>query len=141
MRLFYPMAPRTLTPPEEGEDCVWAEKNEYRLYAMVREQGQSRDAAAPLPRPVEAGGETVEITLASLTNDLLRSWTGIRPPWGKMTGVRPVRLIHDKRAAGWSETDIGHIFLERFDCSEQNFLMAKASADLQEPILKGGSAP
>ena len=73
--------------------------------------------AAPLPRPVEAGGETVEFTLASLTYDLLRSWTGIRPPWGKMTGVRPVRLIHDKRAAGWTEADIDRFFLERFDCS------------------------
>ena len=67
VRLFYPMAPLTLTPPEEDEDCVWAEKKEDSLYAMVREQGQSRDAAAPLPRPVEAGGETVEFTLASLT--------------------------------------------------------------------------
>ena len=28
VRLFYPMAPLTLTPPEEGEDCVWAEKKE-----------------------------------------------------------------------------------------------------------------
>ena len=26
VRLFYPMAPLTLTPPEEGTDCVWAEK-------------------------------------------------------------------------------------------------------------------
>ena len=43
VRLFYPMAPLTLTPPEEGEDCVWAEKKEDSLYAMVREQGQSRD--------------------------------------------------------------------------------------------------
>ena len=141
VRLFYPMAPLTLTPPEEGEDCVWAEKKEDSLYAMVREQGQSRDAAAPLPRPVEAGGETVEFTLASLTYDLLRSWTGIRPPWGKMTGVRPVRLIHDKRAAGWTEADIDRFFLERFDCSRQKkYDMAKAIADLQ-PILKLGSAP
>ena len=141
VRLFYPMAPLTLTPPEEGEDCVWAEKKEDSLYAMVREQGQSRDAAAPLPRPVEAGGETLEFTLASLTYDLLRSWTGIRPPWGKMTGVRPVRLIHDKRAAGWTEADIDRFFLERFDCSRQKYDMAKAIADLQEPILKLGSAP
>lgn len=141
VRLFYPMAPLTLTPPEEGEDCVWAEKKEDSLYAMVREQGQSRDAAAPLPRPVEAGGETVEFTLASLTYDLLRSWTGIRPPWGKMTGVRPVRLIHDKRAAGWTKADIDRFFLERFDCSRQKYDMAKAIADLQEPILKLGSVP
>ena len=27
VRLFYPMAPLTLTPPEDAEDCVWAEKS------------------------------------------------------------------------------------------------------------------
>ena len=101
VRLFYPMAPLTLTPPEDGADCVWAEKRPDKLWAMVRQGGKSQTAEAPLPIPVEEGGETPEFALASLTYDLLRSWTGIRPPWGKMTGVRPVRLVHDKRAAGW----------------------------------------
>ena len=138
VRLFYPMAPLTLEPPQEGEDCVWAEKKPDGLFALVREYGESRTAEAPLP---EADGETVEFTLASLTYDLLRGWTGLRPPWGKMTGVRPVRLIHDKRAAGWSEAEIDRFFLDRFDCSTQKYQMAKAIADLQEPILRVGSAP
>lgn len=43
-----------------------------------------------------------------------------------MTGVRPVRLIHDKRAAGWTEAEIDHFFLDRFDCSQQKYQMAKA---------------
>ena len=141
VRLFYPMAPLTLTPPEAGEDCVWAEKKPDGLWAMVRQGGKCAERTAPLPAPAEAGGETPEFSLASQTYDLLRQWTGIRPPWGKMTGVRPVRLSHDKRAAGWSETDIDHFCLERFDCSEQKYQMAKAIADLQEPILKVGSAP
>ena len=33
VRLFYPMAPLTLTPPEAGEDCVWAEKKPDGLCA------------------------------------------------------------------------------------------------------------
>ena len=136
VRLFYPMAPLTLTAPEDGEDCVWAEKKPDGLWAMVRERGKSKTARALLPDI-----ETPEFALASLTYDLLRAWTGIRPPWGKMTGVRPVRLIHDKRAAGWSEEDIDRFFLGRFDCSRQKYQMAKAIADLQEPILKAGSVP
>ena len=136
VRLFYPMAPLTLTAPEDGEDCVWAEKKPDGLWAMVRERGKSKTARALLP-----DSETPEFALASLTYDLLRAWTGIRPPWGKMTGVRPVRLIHDKRAAGWSEEDIDQFFLGRFDCSRQKYQMAKAIADLQEPILKAGSVP
>ena len=136
VRLFYPMAPLTLTAPEDGEDCVWAEKKPDGLWAMVRERGKSKTAQALLPDI-----ETPEFAIASLTYDLLRAWTGIRPPWGKMTGVRPVRLIHDKRAAGWSEEDIDQFFLGRFDCSRQKYQMAKAIADLQEPILKAGSVP
>ena len=30
VRLFYPMAPLTLTPPEDGADCVWAKSGEYQ---------------------------------------------------------------------------------------------------------------
>ena len=141
VRLFYPMAPLTLTPPENAEDCVWAEKTPDGLHTLVRQDGRSAERHAPLPAPVEQGGETPEFSLASLTYDLLRSWTGIRPPWGKMTGVRPVRLIHDKRAAGWTEAEIDHFFLDRFDCSQQKYQMAKAIADLQEPILKVGNEP
>ena len=141
VRLFYPMAPLTLTPPEDAEDCVWAEKTPDGLHTLVRQDGRSAERHAPLPAPVEQGGETPEFSLASLTYDLLRDWTGIRPPWGKMTGVRPVRLIHDKRAAGWTEAEIDRFFLDRFDCSQQKYQMAKAIADLQEPILKVGNEP
>ncbi len=63
------------------------------------------------------------------------------PALGQDDGVRPVRLIHDKRAAGWSENGHRPLLPERFDCSEQKYQMAKAIADLQEPILKVGSAP
>ena len=53
-------------------------------------------------------------------------WTGIRPPWGKMTGVRPVRLVHDKRAAGWTRSrDRPTFSSSRFDCSEQKYQMAR----------------
>ena len=138
VRLFYPMAPLTLTPPEDGEDCVWAERRADGLFARVHEHGAEKAASAPLPGP---DGETEAFALASLIYDLLRAWTGIRPPWGKMTGVRPVRLVHDKRAAGWSEAEIDRFFLDRFDCSEQKYRMAKAIADLQEPILRLGSEP
>ena len=133
VRLFYPMAPLTLTPPAPEEDCVWASCGPEGLTALVRERGRSRTAAAPLPET-----DSPAFALASLTYGLLREWTGLRPPWGKMTGVRPVRLIHDKRAAGWLEADIDRLFLQRYDCSAEKYRMAKAIADLQEPILRRG---
>ena len=136
VRLFYPMAPLTLTPPSGQEDCVWAEKRPDGLSALLRREGRTERAEAPLPEE-----ETPEFALASLTYDLLRRCTGLRPPWGKMTGVRPVRLIHDKRSAGWTEEQIDRYFLGRFDCSPEKYGMARQIADLQEPILRRGSEP
>ena len=43
VRLFYPMAPLTLTPPENAEDCVWAEKTPDGLHALVRQDGRSAE--------------------------------------------------------------------------------------------------
>ena len=51
VRLFYPMAPLTLTPPEEGEDCVWAEKKEDSLYAMVRSRVRAGMRRLHCPAP------------------------------------------------------------------------------------------
>ena len=66
---------------------------------------------------------------------------GHPPALGQNDRCAPGRLIHDKRAAGWSEEQIDRFFLQRFDCSEQKYEMAKEIADLQEPILQLGSAP
>lgn len=136
VRLFYPLAPLTLTPPEPGEDCLTACRDGETLRVTVREGGREKTLEQPL-----GTDETPEFSLASLAYALLREWTGIRPPWGKMTGVRPVRLIHDKRAAGWSDAQIDAFFLERFDCSPQKYQMARQIAALQAPILRRGSEP
>ena len=140
-RLFYPMAPLTLTQPEPAEDCLWAEKTDTGLRVLVRQGEKSKTLEAPLPLPVEQGGETPEFALASLTYDLLRSWTGIRPPWGKMTGVRPVRLIHDKRAAGWSAEQIDRFFLQRFDCSEKKIRNGEGNCRLAGADPAAGQRP
>ena len=53
VRLFYPMAPLTLTPPAEGEDCLWAAFGPEGLTVTVREGGRSKTVAAlpSLPWP------------------------------------------------------------------------------------------
>ena len=46
-RLFYPMAPLTLTPPEPAEDCLWAEKTETGLRVLVDCANGAASATAP----------------------------------------------------------------------------------------------
>ena len=77
-----------------------------------------------------------EYSLCRMLYKLLCEQTGIRPPWGMMTGVRPVRIIHDLRDAGAAESDIERRFLEEYDCTPQRFATALAIADLQRPVLE-----
>ena len=54
-RLFYPMAPLTLTPPEPAEDCLWAEKTDTGLRVLVRQGEKSKMLEAPLPSSQKGG--------------------------------------------------------------------------------------
>jgi len=133
-RLFFANARLVRSLPHK-EDAVLARAGR-RLAAGVRLGGKCTVLYAPAP----ADEKQAEYELASLTYELLRQVTGVRPPWGKLTGVRPVRIIHDRRAAGMGEEDIRRLFLEKYDCTEEKFRLAKSIADLQRPILAARGA-
>lgn len=133
-RLFFANARLVRSLPHK-EDAVLARAGR-RLAAGVRLGGKCTVLYAPAP----ADEKQAEYELASLVYELLKQVTGVRPPWGKLTGVRPVRIIHDRRAAGMGEEDIHRLFLEKYDCTEEKFRLAKSIADLQRPILAARGA-
>lgn len=45
----------------------------------------------------------------------LKRWTGRKPPWGSLTGIRPTRLYAEQRAAGKGEEEAVEALVETFD--------------------------
>ena len=128
-RIFFPGAEKAEALPET-EDFVLAESHEMTDLILVRKDGRlywRTDLRSPEADP--------EYALCKLEFGLLKDLTGIDPPWGMMTGVRPVRIIHDLRAAGESEDAIAEKFLGHFGCTPQKFQLALGIADLQRPVL------
>lgn len=136
-RLFFP-AGRRVNAPDPRQEYVLALAGPRALLAAVHLGGQTLWRAAPPPDGPADGG--VEYALCTMLYTLLREATGLRPPWGMMTGVRPVRIIHDLRAAGAGETDVRKRFIDHFDCSEEKFQLALRIADLQRPVLAAADA-
>ncbi len=67
--------------------------------------------------PAAPRGQT-RYALCELLYGLLCQATGTTPPWGMMTGVRPVRIIHDMRQRRPEE--VRARFLDHFACTPEN---------------------
>ena len=128
-RLFFPDAEKVENLPQDS-DFVLAQSHLCTDTILLRLHGRLSWKIALRPQ-----GADPEYTLCSLLYTLLGEATGSTPPWGMMTGVRPVRIIHDMRASGATEDEIRARFLDHFACTPEKFALALGIADLQKPVL------
>lgn len=77
-----------------------------------------------------------ELLLSKLLFECMSELTGIRPKWGVMTGVRPVKRVNKFISAGYSKDEIRDIFREEFYCSEEKFEIAYRTAMTQADITR-----
>ena len=131
-RIFYPAAELSQTLPDDTADLVLAVAHRHLLLVLVRQNGTTTWVQQ---RPPQGDARTQEYALCRMLYTMLCGVTGIRPPWGMMTGVRPVRIIHDMRASGATEDEIRARFLDHFACTPEKFALALGIADLQKPVL------
>lgn len=131
-RMFFSGLHREETMPQEG-DCLLISSRPHARLVYLRRGGQA-DWSACAAAPGEADADR-EYALCRMLYHFLMKKTGIRPPWGMMTGVRPVRIIHDMRAAGATEEEIRARFVDHFECTPERFETALRIAEVQRPIL------
>lgn len=81
----------------------------------------------------------VERNLCILLFDILRDLTKIEPQWGILTGVRPVKMIQDKRKENKSDKEIYKLLHEKYLVSENKLNLAFLTADTQIDLLKDNS--
>lgn len=136
-RIFFPGAELGRELPPDEADLILAAAYPHLNLVYLRRNGTVDWQVQRPPQSADAGAQ--EYALCRMLYRLLCRNTGIRPPWGMMTGVRPVRIIHDLRAGGASEQQIEDRFLRHFDCTPRRFAMAKAIADLQRPVLEAAA--
>lgn len=66
--------------------------------------------------------------------ELLKKLTGMRPPWGSLTGIRPTRLLYEGMEAGLSlDEAVAHV-QEAFDVSADRAALLGEIARMQQGI-------
>lgn len=108
-------------------------KHHIFLLAVLKWQGRTL-AAHRVVEP-DAGKQRREEQLCTALYEVLSRATGIRAPWGIMTGVRPVKFWTFLQKQGWNREAIRREFRERYLVSEQKIALLEQTAAHQEAVL------
>ncbi len=136
-RIFFSAAHPCLHYPQkrEGQTLLYARCGRFRLAAGLRYGGRLW-----LHCEKRAAGQGEDkARLARMLYALLKEATGLRPPWGMLTGVRPVRLMRKNLAAG-GEGLCEETLLGFYDVSAPKYALAREVLRQQEGLLQGGGA-
>ena len=115
-----------LTRVEQGEDGVL-------LRTVCFREGNRRERLGRFLG--EFPSRSCELALARQLFDLLAELTGIRPPWGVLTGVRPIKLLHALREQGKSWEEITRLLEEEYYLSPQKLDLARTTEGYERQIL------
>lgn len=121
----------------KGDDFIIAScnnsENEIMLSAKISLNGTADYDEKILPP--DTNKKTAEHELCRIIYHILCRKTGITPPWGLMTGIRPVKKVTELMAQGLSHDEIKERLENRYELSPKKFRLAYATAVNQLPIL------
>ena len=131
-RLFFSPADRVERYPAARVNAVVVHVSAKHILCAVRQNGLC--AVRRVTRHTQETTQT-EYETAKLLYFLLCEATGKRPPWGMLTGVRPVRLVHTWACEGKSEAEISALLEQKYFVSADKSQLAQRIAKVQQPLL------
>lgn len=103
--------------------------------SVIRTEVLLHSVSAAREYPHSGSAEELEFSLCRLLFDLLQEITGYTPPWGMLTGIRPVRKVIQALEDGQSPEQTAAFLRKRFLVSEEKIQLAVSTALVQQPIL------
>ncbi len=138
-------------PGEEGVSMTFG--NGFRMRGRA-EKGLCRivfsregtEAAGETPFPEEADPRLRELHRKRAARrlckqtlyDLCRKHTGIHPPWGSLTGVRPTHLMLEALSAGMSPEQAEEKLIREFDVTAEKARLLREVAGVQAELPEPG---
>lgn len=132
LKLFFAVEGFAVNPEADGEAApllhAYAQQ-EGKAVCTFTFRGQSYTADAVLPDKAAyphqpehfaVAEKRVKKRLCKVTlYTLLKTVTGMRPPWGSLTGIRPTRLLYERLVQGLSMDEAVRAVRDTFDVSPE----------------------
>ena len=138
LRLFYGDVQVSLTEGDTVFEHRFTDAGDAWTDAWAS-QGQ----AASITRPAVAG-TPLEVKRArkrqvkSALYELMKKLTGMKPPWGSLTGIRPTRLLYEAMEAGMTRQEAERHVIDAFDVSPDKAALLSDIAAMQAGIREAG---
>lgn len=110
--------------------------DEIIAYSTVKLNSEPVKLEKKLKGSAEHDNGTVEHELCRLVYSSLKQITGITPPWGLMTGIRPVKKVTELIQDGKTMSEIYTTLTDKYEISPDKMKLAYATAENQLPILQ-----
>lgn len=137
MKLFFSTAHYAFGSSREdiaGDEYVTAEVSDdgSTVTAEVKLKGE-----VPVVRSIRTASPAQnEQELCRLIFHILSEKTGINPPWGLMTGIRPVKKVLELMDKGLSKEEIFRVLSDKYEVTEKKLQLAYDTAVNQRPITE-----
>ena len=119
----------TVTHSHTEQDGMWRERFEYGGVS------HERSLSVPDGDALERKKQLKRLIKHALY-ELLRDATGVRPPWGSLTGIRPTRLIYEAMDDGMSGEAAISWLCGTFDVSRHKAALLDEIVQVQRPLMK-----
>lgn len=141
-RLFFPDEKITVsTEKVQADEAFYAEVRAAEVngaataFAAIVYEGGREEYSQPIEENVLADKPALELTLAEGLYMLLCRITGYTPPWGMLTGVRPVKLLRMLLDEG-GEEHARNILVDKYHCSEDKYSLCRQTMQAEHKILE-----
>lgn len=119
----------------------WQVLEEAQAYrCAVEADGLREEAAAPIPQDDDARlrelhrKRAVRRLLRQTLYRLCRRLTGMHPPWGSLTGIRPTRLFYEALESGLDMAQAAEQVQRAFDVTEEKARLLREIVETQRQL-------
>ena len=131
-RVFFPNEKIVVVREEEEPQPPFIFTSIAEMISVKVNFGDYADEAQTEPSDDNDENERL---MASLLFELLKRYTGITPPWGILTGVRPIKLLRRLTQAEGSE-NAQRYFLEKLAVSQEKTSLAARTEAIERGLLE-----
>lgn len=128
----------------ERDDLIITElkkaERETFLTATVRQQGVVLTETCLVSNEESDYTNRCEWMLATAVYRVLSKLTGIVPPWGMMTGIRPVKQYHYYLEKGYTPEETAGIFTDDYGVIPKKLAICRQISEIQQPIIAASDA-